>query len=73
MNFQGVSFNEKYWKTRSEAQFVAHEKHHGLSDAQLKEAYSLINPVVAMEATPHKKASKKNQPLDSGSARKRAE
>lgn len=44
MNFEGVNFNEVFWKTKTEAEFIAHESHHGLSEKQLKEAFGLMNP-----------------------------
>ena len=44
MKFQGISFTEAHWKTKTEAEFIAHESHHGLTVDQLKEAYSLMIP-----------------------------
>lgn len=44
MNFNGVNFNKEWAKTKTEAEFVAHESHHGLSEEQLKEAYGLMLP-----------------------------
>lgn len=44
MTFEGIGFNENYWKGKTEAEFIAHESHHGLSEKQLKEAFALINP-----------------------------
>lgn len=44
MVFNGVWFNEAWAKTKTEAEFVAHESHIGLSEKQLKEAYALMNP-----------------------------
>jgi len=46
MVFNGVNFNTEYWKTKTEAEFVKHESHHGLSETQLKEAYKLMVPEV---------------------------
>ena len=50
MNYQGINFNADHWKTKTEAEFIAHENHHGLSEAQLKEAFSIINPVKALQS-----------------------
>lgn len=44
MTFDNVDFNEKFWKGKSKAEFIASESHHGLSEKQLEEAYDLINP-----------------------------
>lgn len=58
MTFEGITFNEDFWKTKTEAQFIAHEGHHGLSIEQLQEAFSLIVP----------KSVEKYQPVDTGVA-----
>jgi peptide deformylase len=39
-----ANFYEESVKAMSEAEFIAHEKHHGFSEKQLREAYALINP-----------------------------
>jgi len=44
MNYNGINFNAEYWKTKTEVEFIAHEKHHGLSEKQLREAFSIMNP-----------------------------
>lgn len=44
MVFEGIKFNDEWVKTKSEAEFIAHESHHGLSEKQLKEVYRLIVP-----------------------------
>lgn len=44
MNFNGVNFNPAWAKTKTEAEFIAHESHHGLTEKQLKEAYRLMVP-----------------------------
>ena len=67
MNYEGVNFVEDSCKGKTEAEFIAHESHHGLSVAQLKEAYALMNPVK------EKISLKKDQPVDTGSASKKAE
>jgi hypothetical protein len=41
MVYNGINF---YPTDKSEADFIEHEKHHGLSDDQLKEVYALMNP-----------------------------
>jgi hypothetical protein len=42
MNYAGVNFNTAHYKSKTEAEFIAHESHHGLTEKQLKEAYSLM-------------------------------
>lgn len=44
MIFDGVNFNELFWKGKTEAEFISHESHCGLSEKQLKEAFSIMNP-----------------------------
>jgi hypothetical protein len=44
MIYEGINFYPESIANKSEAEFVEHEKHTGLSEAQLKEAYSLMNP-----------------------------
>ena len=61
MVYKGIGFNEGHWKTKTEAEFIEHEGHHGLSVKQLKEAFSIMNPV------------KKDQPVNTGRASKKAE
>ena len=39
MNYAGVNFNAAHYKSKTEAEFIAHESHHGLSEKQLKDAY----------------------------------
>lgn len=46
MVFNGINFNTEYWKTKTEAEFIKHESHNGLSETQLKEAYKLMVPEV---------------------------
>ena len=64
MVFENISFNEEFWKTKSEAEFIAGESHHGLSKDQLRETYAIINPQPVVE---------KDQPVDTGSADESAE
>jgi hypothetical protein len=48
-----INYNNKYYPnadwaaTKTEAEFVAHEKESGLSEAELKEAYALCKVAVA--------------------------
>ena len=42
MVFNEISFNQDYWKTKTEAEFIEQEKHHGLSVEQMKEAFALM-------------------------------
>jgi hypothetical protein len=44
MKFEKISFNESFWKGKSRAEFIAHERHHSLSEKQLNEAFDLLNP-----------------------------
>jgi hypothetical protein len=44
MKYDNVDFNEKFWKDKSKAKFIAHESHHGLDEKQLEEVFDLINP-----------------------------
>lgn len=44
MIFEKINFNEDFWKGKTEAEFIAHERHHSLSEKQLKEAFALLNP-----------------------------
>jgi hypothetical protein len=52
MVYEGVSFNEKFWKGKKEADFIKHESHHGLSEEKLKEVFALMNPVIKAEGKP---------------------
>jgi hypothetical protein len=55
MVYEHVSFNEAFWKRKTEVEFLKHEAHHGLTEEQLKEAFALMNEKPAEE----KKAAKK--------------
>lgn len=58
MKYEKIDFNESFWKGKSKAEFIAHEKHHGLSEKQMDEAYDLLNPkrgLFAPKADPPKK------------------
>lgn len=60
MIFEKVNFNEDFWKGKTEAEFIAHERHHSLSEKQLKEAFALLNPKVKIE---RKKVEKPIEPV----------
>ena len=45
MVFEKIWFNDDHWKGKTEAEFIAHESHHGLKVEQLKEVFKLMNPV----------------------------
>lgn len=48
MIYEGISFNEAFYKDKTEADFIKREKHHFENDkngtVKLKEAYALLNP-----------------------------
>jgi hypothetical protein len=44
MIYESVNFYPDSAKGKTEAEFVEHEAHHGLSPKQLREAYRLLNP-----------------------------
>lgn len=44
MKYDNIDFNEKHWKGKSRTEFIAHERHHSLSEKQLNEVFDLINP-----------------------------
>lgn len=44
---KGYSFNREWVKRQTEAQFLKHEAHSGLTEDQLKEAYRLIKGINA--------------------------
>ena len=44
MTYEGISFNEKHWSGKSLASFIAHEKHHGLSEVKMKEVWEAMQP-----------------------------
>lgn len=46
VTFEGITFNADWASTKTEKEFVEHEKHHGLTDAQLKDAYKLCKEAV---------------------------
>ena len=46
MTFEHVTFNATWAATKTEKDFVEHEKHHGLTEAQLKEAYKLCKEAI---------------------------
>lgn len=44
MVYNGVKFLPAAVEGKTEAEFIQHESHHGLTTAQLKEVYSLMVP-----------------------------
>ena len=50
MNYNGINFNQAHWQTKTEAEFIAHESHWGLSVKQLKEAFALMVPKAKTKA-----------------------
>lgn len=66
MKYNGVDFNESFWKDQTEEQFIAHESHHGLSLKQLKEAFALMNPVKPSPAVKNKVVKKISKGDDQG-------
>ena len=53
MLYNGINFYEDACKAKTEAEFIAHESHHGLTEKQLKEVWALISPVVWEPENPH--------------------
>lgn len=51
MKYNNVGFNATWASSVTEDAFVAHEAHHGLTEAQLREAYQLMTGFV-QPATP---------------------
>lgn len=57
MKIEHVNFNEDFWRDKTESEFIAHESHHGLSKAKLKEVFELMHPKVQKpESKPEKKS-----------------
>ena len=56
VTYEGVTFNADCAASKDVKEFVEHEKHHGLTDAQLKEAHKLckeaVKPADTKPATP---------------------
>ena len=44
MKYNGINFNEIYWRDKSEEYFISQEAHHGLTLKQMKEVFALMNP-----------------------------
>lgn len=42
MNYNGINFNEAFYNGKKFEVFVKNEKHHGLTDEQMKEAFELM-------------------------------
>lgn len=49
MIIEGINFNEDHWKDKTVAEFIEHEKHHGLTEKQLKAAFAIIQPKKKVE------------------------
>lgn len=64
MIYNEIGFNQEYWQTKTEAEFIAGEGHHGLSLAQLKEAYSLMVPQIAETVPTVEKVTEDTQPIE---------
>lgn len=57
MKIEHVTFNDEFWLNKTEDEFIAHESHHGLSKAKLKEVFELMHPKVQKpEHKPEKKS-----------------
>lgn len=55
ISYQGIGFNQESAASKTFAEFSKHEKHHGLSDEQLKEIWDVAKgkkemPAEGMEA-----------------------
>lgn len=50
MKYKGIDFNKDFWKTKTEAEFLAHEAHHGLTEEEMKKAFSMMHPTHAIPA-----------------------
>lgn len=46
VNHEGVAFNAQWAASKTEAAFIEHESHHGLSRAQLSQAYKRCKEAV---------------------------
>lgn len=55
MVYNGVKFTQVAVQGKTEAEFVEHESHHGLSAAQLKEVYGIMNPKAKTRKTTFEK------------------
>lgn len=42
IQYEGISFNADWVKTKSFEEFFDHEKHHGLSEEKMREIYDAI-------------------------------
>jgi len=51
MIYNGIWFNAEWAKTKTEAEFVKHEGHHGLTVEQLKEVYAMLVPAKKEKVT----------------------
>jgi hypothetical protein len=49
IKYEGISFTKSWVASQTLAAFKAHEAHHGLSDAQLKEVWDLSRDKIEAE------------------------
>jgi hypothetical protein len=49
--YEGIAFNAQWVASKTQAEFIAHESHHGLTEAQLKEVHKLCKEAVKAPAT----------------------
>lgn len=42
MKIENADFNEEFWNGKTEAEFLKHEAHHGLSTEKLKEVHAAM-------------------------------
>lgn len=50
VTYEGITINADWAASKDVKEFVEHEKHHGLTDAQLKEAHKLCKEAVKGES-----------------------
>jgi hypothetical protein len=48
VTYESITFNASWAASKTEKEFIDHEKHHGLTDAQLKEAHKLCKEAVKL-------------------------
>jgi hypothetical protein len=46
VTYEGITFNANWAGSKTEKEFIEHEKHHGLTDTQLKEVHKLCKEAV---------------------------
>lgn len=50
--YQGIVFNAEWAALKTQVEFIEHEKHHGLTDTQLKEAHKLCKEAAKASVQP---------------------